>query len=130
MWPSLFQRTNMQMISKLLPLVTVRLLEAYKACNPNYAYALSLNPRRQLSKSATPAGNGGLDNATSDLIIFVNDVLVSGTGRRYVVRDLLGQGTFGQVVKCTCEGEAVAVKVCGSFLRSLSSVLFLFKRCL
>ena len=29
------------------------------------------------------------------------------------MKDLLGQGTFGQVVKCICEdnGEAVAVKV-------------------
>jgi len=34
-------------------------------------------------------------------------------GRRYIVRDLLGQGTFGQVVKCLLAGtdELVAVKV-------------------
>ena len=32
---------------------------------------------------------------------------------RYLVKDMLGQGTFGQVVKCYCEetGEVVAVKV-------------------
>lgn len=39
-------------------------------------------------------------------------------GRRYVVRDLLGQGTFGQVFKCVCaddadgeESGAIAIKV-------------------
>lgn len=37
---------------------------------------------------------------------------------RYVVRDLLGQGTFGQVFKCVCaddtdgeESSAIAIKV-------------------
>lgn len=32
---------------------------------------------------------------------------------RYLVKEMLGQGTFGQVVKCSCEetGDLVAVKV-------------------
>jgi serine/threonine protein kinase len=41
----------------------------------------------------------------------VNDIFRSEC--RYVVRDLLGQGTFGQVVRCVREDsrEEVAVKV-------------------
>ena len=99
-----------QLVSRL----TVRLLETYKRCNGAYAYARHLNPRRQLSKGAgVGVANDGWDNESADLVIFVNDVLASGAGRRYVVKDLLGQGTFGQVVKCVREdtGEAVAVKV-------------------
>jgi hypothetical protein len=38
----------------------------------------------------------------------------SATGHRYIVLDLLGAGTFGQVVSAysEAEGKHVAVKVC------------------
>ncbi|CAG9460247.1 unnamed protein product [Pedinophyceae sp. YPF-701] len=58
--------------------------------------------------------NNGLDNEQADLIITVGDVFVSSSsGNRYVVADMLGSGTFGQVAKCTCAetGRAHAVKV-------------------
>jgi len=45
----------------------------------------------------------------------VQDVLVNTTGQRYIVLDLLGAGTFGQVVSSysEAEGRQVAVKVGG-----------------
>lgn len=45
----------------------------------------------------------------------VQDVLVNTTGQRYIVLDLLGAGTFGQVVSSYSEAEErqVAVKVGG-----------------
>jgi hypothetical protein len=41
------------------------------------------------------------------------DVLVNAAGQRYVVLDMLGSGTFGQVVSAYSEaaGRPVAVKV-------------------
>jgi dual specificity protein kinase YAK1 len=41
----------------------------------------------------------------------INDIFLLNC--RYIVRDLLGQGTFGQVVRCVREDsrEEVAVKV-------------------
>jgi dual specificity protein kinase YAK1 len=81
--------------------------------------------------------NDGFDNEDSDYILYVNDILGSEeTGHKYVSRsthlglfvmenantslrnrylilDVLGQGTFGQVVKCQNlkTQEVVAVKV-------------------
>lgn len=56
---------------------------------------------------------GGKDNINDDLIVSVNDVFISSLGARYIVRDVLGQGTFGQVFKCSNQsnGEMVATKV-------------------
>lgn len=48
-----------------------------------------------------------------DLFSCVQDVLVNTTGQRYIVVDMLGAGTFGQVVSTYSEAESkqVAVKV-------------------
>eukprot|EP00961_Rhodomonas_salina_P232418 3140229-Rhodomonas_salina.2 len=53
------------------------------------------------------------DNVDADLVVYVNDELVStASGRKYIVVDKLGQGTFGQVVKCKTENEElVAIKI-------------------
>lgn len=86
-----------------------------------------------LTKPSKPAGNNGLDNEDSDYILYVNDILGgspsssnlessdpnrpktlgSGGGHQYLILDVLGQGTFGQVVKCQNikTHEVVAVKV-------------------
>mmetsp|Transcript_18658 Transcript_18658/g.39222 ORF Transcript_18658/g.39222 Transcript_18658/m.39222 type:complete len:441 (+) Transcript_18658:198-1520(+) len=52
--------------------------------------------------------NNALDNENRDLILFVNSFI-----RDYVVVDLLGTGTFGQVVECRHlgTGQTVAIKV-------------------
>jgi dual specificity protein kinase YAK1 len=93
----------------------VYLCDAYQRCNPGFGYTPTLNPRRQLTKPAVPTGNDGRDNENSDLIISVNDVLAADDGRsgQYEVRDVLGSGTFGQVVRCREKGtgKAAAVKV-------------------
>ena len=75
-------------------------------------------PPRVLTKPSLGTKNDGHDNDNSDLILLVNDVLVnhqplSGINRVYVIQDMLGQGTFGQVVACRCDdwGKEVAVKV-------------------
>lgn len=65
-----------------------------------------------LTKPSKPCGNNGYDNEDSDYILYVNDVLGS-EGNKYLILDVLGQGTFGQVVKCQNlkTHEIVGVKV-------------------
>lgn len=88
-------------------------MKVFSTCNPAYTYSSSFNPRRVLSKPAEPVGNNGFDNENADLILSVGMNLCSPQGYSYRIVDLLGQGTFGQVVKCVREdnGEVVAVKV-------------------
>ena len=72
-----------------------------------------MNPKRVLTKVSVPCGNFGCDNEFKDLILCVRDVLVAPRSRQYVVLDLLGQGTFGQVFRCQDRQtkQFVAIKV-------------------
>jgi dual specificity protein kinase YAK1 len=88
----------------------------YKLCNGGFNYQSSRNPRRVLTKPSKGVKNDGYDNEDSDYILYVNDILgseESGHKNRYLILDVLGQGTFGQVVKCQNlkTQEVVAVKV-------------------
>lgn len=79
-------------------------------------YSRDANPRRALTQPSVGVKNDGLDNENTDLIMYVNDALVNcrpGLTKTYVVQEMLGQGTFGQVVLCVCQetGKHVAVKV-------------------
>ncbi|KAK4054196.1 dual specificity protein kinase yak1 [Microbotryomycetes sp. JL201] len=96
-----------------LKALTVHLPQTYHLVNPAFKYESSLNPRRVLTKPSKPALNDGYDNEDSDYILFVNDVLGPEDKDRYLILDVLGQGTFGQVVKCQNmrTHEIVAVKV-------------------
>lgn len=114
-----------------LKALTIHLASTYRLINPNFRYELSLNPRRVLTKPSKPAGNNGMDNEDSDYILYVNDILGGGNagegtgeapegpggrstgGHKYLILDVLGQGTFGQVVKCQDmkTHQVVAVKV-------------------
>ncbi|KAK0565100.1 dual specificity protein kinase yak1 [Tilletia horrida] len=96
-----------------LKALTSYLHHTYHLVNPAFLYELSFNPRRVLTKPAKPMGNDGHDNEDSDYILYVNDYLGSEGGNRYVILDILGQGTFGQVVKCQNmrTREICAVKV-------------------
>ncbi|RCK67050.1 Serine/threonine-protein kinase ppk15 [Candida viswanathii] len=81
--------------------LSVYLTESYSICQPRkFQYSKSTNPKRVLTKPLEPKYNNGYDNEDSDYILYVNDVLGSEEGKKYMVLDLLGSGTFGQVVKC------------------------------
>lgn len=99
-------------LSPLLALTT-QLASTYQICDPNYNYSLNRNPRRVLTDPHEGKLNNGYDNEESDYILWVNDVLGTDEGRRYLVLNVLGKGTFGQVVKCQnmATKEVVAVKV-------------------
>ena len=81
--------------------------------NPAFVYELAFNPRRVLTMPSKPMYNDGHDNEDSDYILYVNDWLGTEEGHRYLILDVLGQGTFGQVVKCQnmTTHEIGAVKV-------------------
>ncbi|RKP38959.1 kinase-like protein, partial [Dimargaris cristalligena] len=97
------------------PLVhlTTSLLGTYKKCNPDFQYESCRNPRRALTKPSEGVLNNGHDNENSDYVLYVNDIIGSEEGRRYLIQEPLGSGTFGQVVKCQDlrSNETVAVKV-------------------
>lgn len=99
-------------ISPLMAL-TKSLTTTYSLCNSDFAYQTSKNPKRVLTKPNEGKYNNGHDNVNSDYILYVNDVLGVEHNRKYLVLDLLGQGTFGQVVKCQnlITKEILAVKV-------------------
>ncbi|KAG9316220.1 kinase-like protein [Chiua virens] len=94
--------------------LTTNIVDTYHICNPQFRYESAHNPRRVLTKPSKPAHNDGYDNEDYDYILYVNDWLGSEDGHnRYLILDILGQGTFGQVVKCQNmkTNEIVAVKV-------------------
>ncbi|KAI9203080.1 kinase-like domain-containing protein, partial [Polychytrium aggregatum] len=85
----------------------------YQGCNPEYQYERKSNPRRVLTKPSKPTHNDGYDNEDWDYILYVNDILGVQEGQQYRILETLGQGTFGQVVKCENikTKELVAIKV-------------------
>ncbi|KAI9303202.1 kinase-like domain-containing protein [Cunninghamella echinulata] len=93
--------------------MTIQLVETYEQQNPDYQYKSTANPKRVLTKPSKEARNDGYDNEDSDYILKVNDILGDEKEYQYRVIDLLGQGTFGQVVKCerVTTGELFSVKV-------------------
>ncbi|CAL1706839.1 unnamed protein product [Somion occarium] len=93
--------------------LTTNILETYHICNPQFRYESTHNPRRVLTKPSKPIHNDGYDNEDYDYILYVNDWLGTDDGHKYLILDILGQGTFGQVVKCQNmkTHEVVAVKV-------------------
>lgn len=103
---------NSKTISPLIAL-TKGLITTYSLCSPDFSYQTSKNPKRVLTRPSEGKYNGGYDNVNSDYILYVNDVLGTEQNRKYLVLDILGQGTFGQVVKCQNiqTKKIVAIKV-------------------
>lgn len=103
---------NSKTISPLIAL-TKSLITTYSLCSSEFQYQTSKNPRRVLTTPSEGKCNNGYDNVNSDYILYVNDVLGLEQNRKYLVLDILGQGTFGQVVKCQnlITKEILAVKV-------------------
>jgi len=96
-----------------LQALSMHLPTTYRLCNDKFTYDYSRNPRRCLTKPGKAVRNDGFDNEDSDYILYVNDVLGIDQGHKYLILDILGQGTFAQVVKCQNMKtmEVVAVKV-------------------
>lgn len=111
--PHLSSRARARSPTQPLKALTTALPQTYHLVNPAFVYETSRNPRRVLTKPSKPASNEGFDNEDSDYILYVNDVLGPEDKDRYLILDVLGQGTFGQVVKCQNmkTHEIVAVKV-------------------
>nr|CAG8579112.1 7095_t:CDS:2 [Entrophospora candida] len=111
--PAFREISTVKSIVNPLKSLTVNLTTTYQNINPNFRYELSYNPRRVLTKPSKGVKNDGYDNEDSDYILYVNDILGSEEGQKYLILDILGQGTFGQVVKCQNlkTKEIVAVKV-------------------
>ncbi|KAK4480578.1 hypothetical protein RD792_013656 [Penstemon davidsonii] len=98
--------------------LTKDIVEIYQKCNPQFRYTEELNPKRFLTSPSAGLLNDGCDNANSDLILTVNYSMVNSETKRrmhrilepftielfidvrYIVKDILGHGTFGQVAKC------------------------------
>ncbi|XVF42801.1 hypothetical protein PTKIN_Ptkin01aG0394300 [Pterospermum kingtungense] len=98
----------------LVARLTKDIIETYQICNTQFKYSEELNPKRFLTSPSIGVLNDGCDNVNSDLILTVNCVLINlETQRRYIVKDVLGHGTFGQVAKCWVpdSGSFVAVKI-------------------
>ncbi|XVF56667.1 hypothetical protein PTKIN_Ptkin06aG0138700 [Pterospermum kingtungense] len=98
----------------LVARLTKDIIETYQICNLQFKYSEELNPKRFLTSPSVGVLNEGYDNVNSDLILTVNFVLINlETQRRYIVKDVLGHGTFGQVAKCWVPetNSFVAVKI-------------------
>ncbi|KAK2658548.1 hypothetical protein Ddye_005081 [Dipteronia dyeriana] len=94
--------------------LTKDIVETYQICNPQFKFSEDLNPKRYLTTPSIGVLNDGYDNANSDLILSVNYALVNlESHRRYIVKDVLGHGTFGQVARCLDveTNSFVAVKI-------------------
>ncbi|OBZ88315.1 Serine/threonine-protein kinase ppk15 [Choanephora cucurbitarum] len=96
-----------------LLLSTVYLKDIYAQYNSKFTYDQSKIPKRVLTKPSKPIRNESCDNENFDYILKVNEILGEDPNHQYRVIDLLGQGTFGQVVKCerVSTGELCSVKV-------------------
>lgn len=103
---------------------TLDLLALFRTCNPRYNWSGLFQPRRVLTSPSVPSIANPNDNANNNLIMSVGDILwhntedshvfrekikansKSGPGEKkkyqksFKVMELLGEGTFGQVVKC------------------------------
>ncbi|KAL5767606.1 hypothetical protein ACOSP7_014202 [Xanthoceras sorbifolium] len=98
----------------LVARLTKDIVDTYQICNPQFKFSEDLNPKRYLTTPSVGVLNDGYDNANSDLILSVNYGLVNlETQRRYIVKDVLGHGTFGQVARCLDveTNSFVAVKI-------------------
>jgi len=104
---------------------TRKVVDTYKKINPHFVFKPKYTPpQKVLTNPSIPRHNEGNDNENYDLIMHAGDILGSDTageqgslawrkGSRYVLIDVLGQGTFGHVVKCRDEStnKLVAIKV-------------------
>jgi hypothetical protein len=63
----------MQFVARL----TTDIVQTFEKCNLEFMYSELLNPKHFLTNPAVPVHNDGLDNANSDLILYVNLELIN-----------------------------------------------------
>ncbi|CAK9090165.1 Serine/threonine-protein kinase ppk15 [Durusdinium trenchii] len=96
----------------LLKAVTERIVDVYNSCHEEYVYSTTSNPKRTLTWPSEGLHNGGLDNSEHNYIGHVGDeILNQETGKSYELLESLGQGSFGQVLKCQVDQRLVALKI-------------------
>eukprot|EP00930_Biecheleria_cincta_P063974 TRINITY_DN4951_c0_g1_i1.p1 TRINITY_DN4951_c0_g1~~TRINITY_DN4951_c0_g1_i1.p1 ORF type:complete len:782 (+),score=121.73 TRINITY_DN4951_c0_g1_i1:136-2481(+) len=94
--------------------MTVNLIDTYNKCCEEFTYSPASNIKRTLTWPAEGVHNSGLDNADYNLICRVGDTVVNRErGLSYTIVENLGQGSFGQVLKCEASlgGPPVALKI-------------------
>mmetsp|Transcript_67232 Transcript_67232/g.161113 ORF Transcript_67232/g.161113 Transcript_67232/m.161113 type:complete len:1051 (-) Transcript_67232:128-3280(-) len=96
----------------LLKALTLNIVATYAKCSSDFKYSEEKAPRRWLTKPWKGVYNQKYDNIENDYICSVGDKIVNPDGHAYEVVEALGQGTFGQVLKCVAPGSpAVALKI-------------------
>ena len=94
----------------ILKYLTVGLVDLFQNCSTQFKFvAKTTEEKRVLTVPSVGVHNNGLDNEEGNLILYADSIL----NDRYYVKELLGQGTFGQVVRCEdlLTKQVVAVKV-------------------
>ncbi|CAK9100883.1 unnamed protein product [Durusdinium trenchii] len=88
------------------------IVDVYNSCHEEYVYSTTSNPKRTLTWPSEGLHNGGLDNSEHNYIGHVGDeILNQETGKSYELLESLGQGSFGQVLKCQVDQRLVALKI-------------------
>lgn len=96
----------------LLKALTERIVEVYSNCSNEYTYSTNSNPKRTLTWPCEGVHNGGLDNAEHNYICHVGDQITNQeAAKTYEILESLGQGSFGQVLKCQVADSCVALKI-------------------
>ncbi|KAI8985048.1 kinase-like domain-containing protein [Pilobolus umbonatus] len=97
----------------VLMAITVNIKETYLKRNSIYVYNKNKGFMRTLTEPSKGVSNQEFDNENHDYILRANEILGDDPDYQYRVIEMLGQGTFGQVVKCEriSTGELFSVKV-------------------
>jgi dual specificity protein kinase YAK1 len=93
--------------------VTTGILDTFKKCNPDFNYTPQSNPKRCLTNPPEGVLNNGYDNENNEYILYVSDIIKSPENEEYVIMELLGKGTFGQVIRCVRKSkeDVFAIKI-------------------
>ena len=68
---------------QVLSALTMSIVPTFERCSPEFSYGPTpAAPARVLTKPSEPAVPGGHDNVNDDLIVSVDDVLVTALGTK------------------------------------------------
>ncbi|KAA6383906.1 MAG: putative Dual specificity protein kinase YAK1 [Streblomastix strix] len=93
--------------SRPLGRATLDLVTLYRRCSSAFPYQRQIKDHgKVLTKPFEGVQNSGYDNAQGDLIVRIGDIITTSSpqpgqpNNKYLVEGMLGQGSFGQVLKC------------------------------